>query len=1126
MATTTSVLPTDLEPDEIWDEYKSASITYGVPHPGSVVQGSSLCSVDGPRTEYPLQASLGPQIAEGKLSRLQLEGVAYACDRHRRFLPDGRRAGFIVGDSAGIGKGRQMAGIIMDNLRRGRKRHVWVSVSGDLVVDAERDLTDIGCAVHIVKSIQESKKAALPAECVLFCTYNELTFGWGKGKGPMPRYHELVEFLMHGGMTVATYSGVIVFDECHKAKNYTENPNTSTAAGDAVVKLQNDLPKARIVYSSATAITGVINMGYLNRMGLWGSGTNYEDFGAFKKVFGHKTNPMPMLEMIAVDFKTSGSQVVRNVGYKGAEFHTMNVRIRPDHVKMYDTLAALLHKTLKYVRIALSKGCWVPPKVVKKAGVEIEKQAPDPETLYWGLHQRFMRQLLTYFKVDDIVADVGRVLSGGYCAVIGLQGTSEAATKKVKETEGGKGKRVKVEAVNDDDDEDDYMDEDDQLLADMVFENKTRANEIVSACRVSYLSFLSSYFPVETQIDGTTLPECVAMRTELMADGNAVDMPPAVLDYLVDKLGGETRVAEMTGRKLRQEKIDGVYTIVDRARDPGVKRSHLNIEERKKFQAGTKLIAIISEAASTGVSLHAAKTAINQRRRIHYTLELPWAADQAIQQLGRTHRTNQVTAPIYQLVSTGIGGENRFVSSVARRLQSLGALTQGDKNASVGSKTFGDFQFESDSGSQAVGNIYASPVEKPTANSPAVLPVFWKQAWDEARPWIELTPSTLATEDFPLIRLDTDPYTEMQHVLKCAVTYLNGKTRAASYSGETSPVESGGVTRFLNRLLGMPVAYQAVVFQYFNLMLEDVIKTEKMAGTYERGVQAWTGCVVTRSPGTAPETIRTAQGGSVTMHTLRCDRGVDFETAVRELKYNVLVRFDATLKREDVPTTYAPAETKAEWESAYRLIKEAEGGVPDAEIYDINPHGQNRNSTHKTHVCFMQSKHKKEADRRVCLGIRIDNYSWKIIRPSTGFLDAAKEKVYDVNHKYNLMYRPEDFETVRKQWMEEYASSLTECFHGTKCSIPACTVGKRVFTSLLLTGSMVSCWGRLAGFTYVTDGDKAFKAMKMTIVQTMVDGKRITGVRWPYKQRSEFVRLVTEGGSASIPDEAVTPVGG
>ena len=92
----------------------------------------------------------------------------------------------------------------------------------------------------------------------------------------------------------------------------------------------------------------------------------------------------------------------------------------------------------------------------------------------------------------------------------------------------------------------------------------------------------------------------------------------------MNELGGPDKVAKLTGRKIRQvQRYDESKgrTVVSYEKRKGIGRfDQINIEEKNNFQWGKKLVAILSEAASTGISLQADKRVGNQRRRVHITL--------------------------------------------------------------------------------------------------------------------------------------------------------------------------------------------------------------------------------------------------------------------------------------------------------------------------------------------------------------------------------------------------------------------------------------------------------------------------------------------------------------------------
>ena len=73
-----------------------------------------------------------------------------------------------------------------------------------------------------------------------------------------------------------------MFDECHRAKNLCPvGSSKPTKTGLTVLELQKQLPKARIVYASATGASEPKNMAYMVRLGIWGEGTPFNEFTDF-----------------------------------------------------------------------------------------------------------------------------------------------------------------------------------------------------------------------------------------------------------------------------------------------------------------------------------------------------------------------------------------------------------------------------------------------------------------------------------------------------------------------------------------------------------------------------------------------------------------------------------------------------------------------------------------------------------------------------------------------------------------------------------------------------------------------------------------------------------------------------
>ncbi len=788
-------------PAQVFAPYQVARLTGGRPHPAEIVEAASMAAVRPPIVTY--RPTLPPWVVEeGALSDIQLERVIYAGQRHEQRLPDGARCGFFVGDGTGLGKGRALAAIVFDNWNKGRRRAVWFSVNNDLMEAAKRDLNDVG-AGHIpiarVNDYPASGEIGL-WQGVIFCTYSSLI---SQSKDGRRRMDQIQRWLGR--------DGVIVFDECHKAKNALAGAfSEPTQTGQAVIDLQSPErnPDYWIVYSSATGATDVRHMVYMTRLGLWGPGTAFP--GGFIQFLNEiEAGGVGAMELVSRDMKALGMYLSGSISFgpcprsgKAVEYREAVHRLTPEQREMYNRAAAAWQHILKNIHEA----------------VRVTGGSPRARSLalnkFWGDHQRFFRQIICAFKTPTVIAETKRALAGGKSVVISLIGTGEARTQdKV-------GRALEAGATLEDLD---FTPR--EIIAQMIergFPTTVYQDETdPDTGRTSW--------SVVTDESGAPLQsrEALRMKQELLDGLSALHLPENPLDQIVNAFG-EHAVAELTGRKRRLIRDPKTGKVVYKKRSlEGVPMDRVNVHEMNQFQGGKKRVAVISSAAGMGVSLHSSNRAANRQRREHIVLELSWSADQQMQFFGRTHRSDQAVPPEYVLVPTELGGERRFSSTIARRLGSLGALTKGDRSA-ANSADLAKYNFE-------------------TAEGRAALTALLR--------------GVMRGEEVP--GLD-DP--------RRALRDMGLLVKSPDGSEDIRREDETNVPRFLNRVLALDVSRQNAIFDHFTTIFERTVAAAKAGGTFDEGVTDVRAVAVRFAR--APRVVATDEitGAETTHYVLEVDR--------------------------------------------------------------------------------------------------------------------------------------------------------------------------------------------------------------------------------------------------------------
>ena len=586
------------------------------------------------------------------LSAEQIDGVALAIYQ----IEKGNA--IVIGDQAGLGKGRMGAALIRYAVLQGKKP-IFITEKGNLFSDMYRDLKGIG-SESLVPFIVNAKGAENPSmtdengnivHSVLPASIKDPIIN----SGSLPNEFDYI---------VATYSqfqsdkmtpkkeflanmmrnNIFIFDESHNA--------SGNGAGSAFI--QSIIPSTKGgAFMSATFAKTPENMP------LYALKTDMKDanLSTEEMIMAISQGGVPLQEVMANNLTETGQMIRRERDFDEVvqSWETLDGK-KEEHSKTFDKVIDIFKDIIDFQKDYVEDviGNLDNELVEMAGGAEITKGVSGfgiTNTPFASKTFNSVRQLLLSVKSKEIADAAIEELKAGNKPVIALGSTMESFLKDMEIAEGTVIENLDFARVLSR-----------GLDGVLRYTEKNLFETVKKSLTVEDLSLegQDEYYrileKINTTVSGITISPIDDILKRIRSAGFVVE--------------------EITGRSEILNFQDDGTAIAGRRRDKNKNRLVLG------FNSGKIDALIINQSGSTGLSIHASSTFSDQKERVMLFAQPQLDINTQVQIMGRIDRTGQVKRGRYRYIISAIPAEQRLMMMFKNKLKSLNANTTGDQSSS------------------------------------------------------------------------------------------------------------------------------------------------------------------------------------------------------------------------------------------------------------------------------------------------------------------------------------------------------------------------------------------------------------------------------------------------------------